>query len=187
MKDILAERQYYLDLKKYLSVEPKSVERFHISENSLEIDLLTFLDTPFRGTISIISNGLSNMKLSHGNEIIFTYDPTTLKENIDINAFLITYIQLYYLKNTDKVDIGDFFMMNFPIIKGYDFKGIYSIPPAYFPKDFQEKNQTVTFLWLIPIFEGEYMFLNNHGRNEFEKMLEKTDPDLTNLNRQPII
>lgn len=178
--------KFYADLCAYLDVTATSAERFKMKEAGVSVDLLTFKQRPFKGVNSVITNGLACLKDTKGDELIFSFHPDTIL-NTDVNGFVATYIQLHYLRNLHAIRIGDYFKVEGRLLDDFDFKGIYTISPVYFPEDFEEKNSTVRFLWLIPISESEFKFLHENGRAKFEELLEQLDPDLTRLDRKPVV
>jgi hypothetical protein len=170
---------------KALDSTPDKAEMFVIN-NELELDLMVFKDRPFEGVNSIITNGISDFCSENPVEFILTYDPSTLNSETDLLAFMATYIELHYLKNTRDMNPGDCFSSEYKIIRGLDFNGIYTAKPCYFPEECFKELDEVMFLWLIPIFTCEYKFITNNGAESFEDFLVNEDPDLSIFNRVPL-
>jgi len=67
---------------------------------------------------------------------------------------------------------------------------LYVLSPAYFPEEFGEAGAScgsVIFAWLVPTTDREASFVSSHGWDEFERQLEKHDPDLIDFRRLSIV
>lgn len=86
---------------------------------------------------------------------------------------------------------GDVVEFSEPLVGGSSLKAWYSTIPVYFPDDFSSCNaghaEPVVIVWLIPIAPDEAQFVRGNGWAEFERKLEKTNPDLGNLNRVSVL
>jgi hypothetical protein len=168
-----------------LGKNPEKAERFQLTDE-FEVDILQFNDRPYLGVNSAITNGVSESFPDVGLEFILTFNPATVAENIDVSAFVATYLQLYFLKNRFSIKIGDYFKVPGTLLRGYDFVGIYTTSPCYFPDDVFTSKPEVKYLWLVPIFETEFEFINKYGADKFESTLVSKDPDLSRFDRLPI-
>lgn len=173
-------------LGRALGKNPESAECFCMGEN-FQVDFLKFCDRPYSGMDSIITNGVSECFSGKAVEFVFTYNPKTLQKNTDLNAFIATYLQLHFLENLDSVRVGDYFKVPGILIENYNFVGIYTTNPCYFSEDAFSQALDVKFLWLIPIFQNEYEYIEKYGQYEFESYLALTDPDLSRFDGLPLV
>ena len=69
-------------------------------------------------------------------------------------------------------------------------EAFYVSVPSYLPDDFavcDSREGLVVFIWLVPISRSEADWIDGHGWDPFETLLEKHDTDLCNLYRAPIV
>jgi hypothetical protein len=70
-----------------------------------------------------------------------------------------------------------------------ELTALYVTLPVYFPDEFAvvaEGDSNIAICWLVPISSGEADFVTSHGWGSFERLLEKEDPNLTDVYRLPI-
>ena len=163
---------------------PDKAERFVIGPNS--VDILVFEDRPFQGVHSAITNGVSNFE-GVNNELIAIYDPKTLTSDTDLNGFIATYLELYFLSVQPKVNSGDLFIRRNSVLNGYNFSGIYLTNPSYFPNGTLSVIRGVEYLWMLLLFDSEVDYVVDHGRDKFEDLLEDLDPDLSDFGRRSLL
>lgn len=173
------------ELKKTLGKSPEKAERFSLSDE-LEVDFLQFNDRPYQGVSSIITNGVNRYCESNQLEFVITFDSTSIDKDTDLNALLATYLQLHYIEYHKEISAGDYFRVPGMLLRDYNYIGIYTADPVYFPDDTFSGLSDVKFLWLIPIYQNEYEFLDKFGAGGFEDYLEANDPDMTIFKRQPL-
>jgi hypothetical protein len=68
-------------------------------------------------------------------------------------------------------------------------EAFYVANPTCFPDEFatyREEDRDVAMVWLIPISAAEAEFVRARGWSEFEDELTKADPDLTDIEREPL-
>lgn len=165
-----------------LGAKPESAERLNISD-SWDVDFISFKDRPFEGVDSIFTNGVSEYNGCRKNiEFVLTHNVT----NGDMIAFLATYLQLYFIDNCNGISVGDYFHSNNKIINGYNFIGIYTTRPCYFPDDIFNELNEISFFWIFPIFQSEYDYILKYGSDAFESYIEQYDPDMTDFKRAPL-
>ena len=182
---MLENNNFTNNLTEVLEEKPYKAERFSFSEG-FEVDFLNFLNRPYQGVNSLITNGVSNFCVNNRIELVLSFDPRSVDPEVDLGAFMATYIQLHYLENCESIDIGDYFKVPGSLFKGHDYVGIYTTSPCYFPQELPERLKDIDLLWLIPIFQNEYEFIQKCGVNVFEEFLERNDPDLCVFNRMPL-
>lgn len=172
-------------LTRLLEASPQKAERFTI-ENGFDIDALLFEDRPFEGVSSIITNGVSGYCENKTFEFILSFSPESLSKDVDLFAFIATYLQLHFLPNHREITSGDNFSINGNIIKGLNFNGIWATEPRYFPVGIFDEIFDVEFLWLVPTYDSEARYIKSQGLEAFESHLHEVDPDLTLFNRLPL-
>jgi len=67
---------------------------------------------------------------------------------------------------------------------------IYAAIPVVFDEGFATYSDTsppTIFVWLIPLHGTEAKFVKKNGWSQFEDILEAKDPDLWDLNRDPVL
>ena len=78
-----------------------------------------------------------------------------------------------------------------PMISGSQMTCLYVSAPAYLPESFtvcaDEELGEVIFIWLVPIHSAEADFVREKGWEEFEALLESSDPDLANFARSSLL
>lgn len=172
-------------LRKLLEKDPDQVERFEV-KTGFHVDFMRFNDRPYEGVNSIITNGLADYFESKPVELVITYDANSLDQSTDLNAFLATYIQLHYFDNHTKMYERNHFCIPGELIKGFGYTGVYATNPVYFPRNCFDDISEARFLWLIPIFQNEYDFIDRFGAKSFESFLVDNDPDMSKFDRHPL-
>lgn len=73
--------------------------------------------------------------------------------------------------------------------KGSEMKHIYFTTPFDWPElqRLDENNMTIVWLFAIPISDGEFNYLHEHGFEKFEDLLETHDVQYYDLNRKSIL
>jgi hypothetical protein len=171
-------------LRKSLDKLPDKAENFQFS--GLDVDLLEFCDRPYLGANSIITNGANDFFPCAPFEFVMTYEPDSLAEAVDLNALIVTYLQLHFLEAHWTIKTGQYFKVPGGLMRGYRFCGFYTSRPCYFDEASFENIEGVSFFWLIPIFEEEYDFIEKHGADAFESHLAEQDPNLCRFDRPPV-
>ncbi|WMX16226.1 suppressor of fused domain protein [Aureispira sp. CCB-E] len=165
---------------KFLEKKSDLISRFEL-KNGVEAHFLTFLDRPFKGANSIITDKTGGEENDF--EFIISFSSYNEELDFEIKSLLATYLDFHYYKSGIVVREGDYFKIpNFQLIDGFDYIGFYTLHPAYFPQKISSK-----YLWLLPIFESEYQFLLKFGSDKFQDLMEEQDIDLTMLDRKPLV
>ena len=164
--------------------EPAKAERLSVS-STLEVDFLHFENMPYEGVNSVVTNGVNTAEPSVQHEFVMSFSVNSLLDGVDITALIATYLQLHYLGNASNVGSGAYLRVPNILIDRYDFEGLYTTGACYFNDDLA-KGDSYKLLWLIPVYDNELRFLEEHGPNKFEDKLEQYDPDLCDLKRRPL-
>jgi hypothetical protein len=108
-----------------------------IQKQKLYVDLLTFENRPFKGVSSIITNGIVSLK-EKGDELMLSFDHKTSTQGVNLNAFIATYLQLYYVDHKNDV-AGSYFSAHVPVLNGYKFTGTFTTSLFIFLKILPKK------------------------------------------------
>ena len=76
------------------------------------------------------------------------------------------------------------------ILEGTSMNSVYVCLPAVFEKTlavYPETTPSTVVVWIIPIYRQEAEYVKTHGWKAFEDLLEKTDPDLLDVTRFPVV
>lgn len=67
---------------------------------------------------------------------------------------------------------------------------LYVAIPVYFPDSFNvfkaSGHEPILMAWLVPLFPSESRWCRKHGWSSMEEELLRQDPDVLNLQRQPM-
>jgi len=79
MSDGLVEKKLSNEVISLLNKKPDGVERFDFSaEGHGPVDMMTFLDRPYKGANCIISNGASKLIDGYKNEFVLIFEESSL-------------------------------------------------------------------------------------------------------------
>jgi len=77
-----------------------------------------------------------------------------------------------------------------PLFAMSRMEALYAAVPVYLPDDFAsceiEDGTDVAIVWLVPISRSEAEYVNGRGWDAFEERLVEVDPDLTDVDRDPL-
>lgn len=77
-----------------------------------------------------------------------------------------------------------------PPVPGSGMAALYVAMPVYFSDEFAlyepDDGPDVEVLWLVPVSDREYDFVEAYGWEAFEELLERQDPDLVDVYRPEI-
>ncbi|MDZ5711382.1 suppressor of fused domain protein [Jeotgalibacillus haloalkalitolerans] len=77
------------------------------------------------------------------------------------------------------------------MFEGTLMEAVYVTSPVYFKEAFfvcvDEPGLEIIMAWLIPVTAEEAAFINQYGGEAFEDLLEREDPDLTDLGRVSLV
>jgi hypothetical protein len=76
-----------------------------------------------------------------------------------------------------------------PLLSTTTMSALYVTHPVYFPSGFSQfcvDGGCASLMWLVPIYESEAATVASSGWDSFESQLELQDPDLLDLQRDPI-
>ena len=87
---------------------------------------------------------------------------------------------------------GDVQKLPSPIHPASLLDHVYFANPVYYDEDFysvelEPNGQIAGIVWLVPVGPSEAKYIREHGWRRFEEHLERVDPDLFDLARDPIV
>ncbi|MFO0637469.1 MAG: suppressor of fused domain protein [Nannocystaceae bacterium] len=85
---------------------------------------------------------------------------------------------------------GETLPLQHAIARGSVTSSLYVSSPVVFPEGlatFTGTQPPTVLAWLVPVCPQEVRFVDDHGWNAFEDQLERTDPDLFDLERAEIL
>ncbi len=94
-------------------------------------------------------------------------------------------------RSKDALLAGDVIKFTASILPGTQLTGLYCTMPVFCLPGFAslepaDGGAPIIMIWLIPVYECEKAYIKTHGRRRFEEELDRLDPDLLDLHRQPI-
>ena len=76
------------------------------------------------------------------------------------------------------------------LFAGTCLTALYAAMPVYFGDEFSAYTDSdgngIAIVWLVPITDAEARYVHEHGWNEFEDLLMRTNPDLLDLHRESV-
>lgn len=184
-------------MEKYLG-EIKNISGFVLKEPFDELLILSF-NSPVEGVRTYSTLGLSKIDLYYEKEgerfplkeeIMFGTKHTEGDDESIYQRMLTAVVEFSFQKNRRILKRGDIININDDIVIGTKMSAFYVCNPvAYTDNDalvYKESKPYTVFLWLIPIYESERLFIEKNCWNCFEELLEKKDPDLFDLQREAL-
>ncbi len=168
--------------------EPKIFSMKHHAED-LEINILETEDSPDVELTSFGTVGLSDtMMLQDGKDFATRVELVTFGQTKDHDTFQdLIAAASFYLMRTNALLHPGFVLPNF--VK--EFEQNTTVPHLYFSApamwenllDTEFDDKRVNWLWILPISEKEFQFLQENGDYELEVKLEENEADVTDLER----
>ena len=160
-------------------------------ENDLNIEVSLFREPDKQGINTFSTLGLNKRVLPMGGkavrqEFIFAAYERYLVD--DVSSFLMTFAE-YIAKKSIGLLRGDF-IEGPALIEGASVTGVYASIPVFWPEGIQVFENTsphTVLVWLIPITHSEAVVIREKGWQYFEKLLEKSDCDFWDLNRNTVM
>lgn len=157
------------------------------------ISVARFCDQPVEGMNTYVTLGLSHHALSMPKErevrqeLVFSVFDTVSSD--DVVSFLLSFSG-FILEKHEALLRGQVVGPAGPIISGSLMNAVYASMPVMFDDEFATFDGTspsTVLVWLIPIFENEAKYVQEHSWEAFEDILEQQDPDLWDLNRGAVV
>jgi hypothetical protein len=141
-----------------------------------------YRDTPCRGATTFASVSLNEF-LPFRQELVFGCYSRQVSEDV---VLLVAAVAQYCIERTLHLHRGDIIGPFGPIIDGSPMEAFYLCPPVYFSEGLEKihvRDIVIEVIWIVPIYTSEVEWINNHGWDGFETLLEEKDPDLLDLSR----
>jgi hypothetical protein len=163
-----------------------------LPESSNGVQVVRFRGRPVATASTCVTIGLSRhiLQMPGGREVrqelAFTaYDHFNAE---GIASFLLTFSD-HIVKKHAALLRGQVVGPSDPIISGISLNAVYVAIPVLFDDSFATFDNTsppTVFVWALPLHTSEANYVRYNGWNALEDLLEEKDPDLLDLNRQPI-
>ena len=161
----------------------------------LPFDVLWFEEAPNSGVITFATVGLSEHLLHYWTtgreirqELLMTCHTTQREANI---PGLLELIGKEVSLEKHGLLAGEVIGPRGPLFPGRQMTALYAAGAVYFPETMQSlvssTGQETVFVWLIPIHSSEAASIAADGWSAFEEKLVAMDPDLQDLDRDPIV
>jgi len=150
---------------------------------------------PYSGTVTYSTLGLSHFPLKlaeSGNIVRLELLMIFPNDKVPGNApGVLQQVGLSALARGQAYAPGDVIGPYGRMFDGSDVTALYVTGPIYFPEEFASVEAPgigqVYFAWLVPIFDDEAKYIANNGSSEFEDLMERENPDVTDLKRDSVI
>ena len=164
-----------------------------LQKPSNSIQVVRFNNSPVVKASTYVTVGLSHhiLQMPQGRqvrqELVFTaYDRFRAEE---IASFLLTFSGYIAMRHKALLR-GQVIGPTEPIISSTTMRAIYAAIPVLFSDSFATydgSSPPTVFVWLFPLYSLEVSYVQHNGWSKFEDLLEGENPDLLDLNRQPVV
>lgn len=155
------------------------------------LSVAAFPEQPSPGVTTLATLGLSYHLLDQGESQIrqelllgFHGDHST-----GVLSMLLVHLAERLLTNHRAIRRGEVVPLGYPIVNGSMARCVYACAPCVYAHGLELCSTTsppTIIVWLIPVLPSEVAYINAHGWSSFEDQLERHDPDLFDLLRDPI-
>jgi hypothetical protein len=178
-------------IEKHLGVLDKNGnQRWVFGKGDSEFQIIKITDSPCEGANTYLTLGLShhNFEQRSGNflkqELMFSCweDFESLKPELFVASVASMLLEKHFA-----IPNGQIIGPNGPILSNNLMESVFCVSPRYHPESlevFDELEETLVFVWLIPIHNDEVQF--EKGCDKFEDVLDEKDPDFLDLERDSI-
>ncbi|MHA6853512.1 suppressor of fused domain protein [Ralstonia pseudosolanacearum] len=156
------------------------------------IQVVRFSGVPYEGASTFATLGLSDYVVDLGGdrsvrqEFLFATRDCYPAEQVA--SFLVTFSSFVRSKQRALLR-GDVIGPSTPLISGVAANGLYASNPVIFPEGvgtYSTSSPATVMVWLIPLVGSDSSLVKEVGWNRFEDLLEMQNPDLLDLNRDPL-
>lgn len=157
------------------------------------IQVCLFAERPIPGTVTYATLGLSRhiLGMPRGREVrqelLLSVSWSWAHDDL---AKLLASVADGILRKHHALLRGQVVPLGHPVASGSPCNGLYVSLPVVFPgamATFADTQPPTVFAWLIPIYAEESDLVDCLGWNGFEDRLERTDLDLFDLKRPPVV
>lgn len=179
--------------EKFLGPVQQGWRETNAQENDLRLMVVRFSNTPFEAASTYATIGLSDhlLELADGRqvrqELLFAAHDNYASDAIA--SFLLSFSEFVRSKSW-ALARGDVVGPSAALIPGVAVNSVYACPPVIFPEGlglYSGSSPSTIIAWLVPLTGDEGSAEKRIGGDSFEEMLERSNPDLLDLNRPGII
>ncbi|WP_026828562.1 suppressor of fused domain protein [Exiguobacterium artemiae] len=187
---------YIEHLEKHCGEIKGSLELEDMMEENIQF--LKFENAPIDNTYTATTLGLlwrplqfEEERFYHQELMMSVKQPEAEEDVIELLWRLTTHA----LETGQTFELGEFYSMPKTVFGQYGFAGVYVTAPFYFDESFFihrgdtefDEPEHVLPVWFVPIFESEADYLEQHGVDAFDEIIDATEGELLDLTRQPLI
>ncbi len=163
------------------------------NDSDVDLQIVSFKDSPSETVTTFLSLGMSNqiLDLSENKkvrqEIVFSVYSEIISGMVV--SFLISLSEAI-LGRGKAVLRGEVIPLSAELEERIGFNAAYCTIPVFFDDGFctyDGSSPSTVMVWVIPIYQSEAEYIEANGWESFEDLLEKKDPDLCSLKRDPVI
>lgn len=157
------------------------------------LQIVSFVDCPWKNFTTYLSLGLSDYILDLSKpktvrqELVFSVYSNAISTLVV--SFLLSLCEAI-LNNGSAVLRGEVIPLSGDIAKRIGFEAVYCSIPVFFDDEFSscmKSTPSTVIVLMLPIYQNESDFIKSNGWESFENLLEQKNPDLFDLDREPII
>lgn len=158
-----------------------------------DIQIALFKDTPRASVATYLSLGMSGDVLSLSEAKKVRQELVLSVDTLSISSMLVSFLMSLceaILARAKAVLRGEVIPLSRELVKRIGFDAAYCTIPVFFDNGFRTFEDSVpdtVMVWVIPIYRSEASYIETHGWESFEDLLERKDPDLFSLEREPVV
>lgn len=158
-----------------------------------ELQVVSFKDSPGVTVTTYLTLGFSDCAMNLSDvkkvrqELVFSV--YTLTNSELVVSFLLFLCELI-IDRGKAVLRGEVIPLSKGISQKMGFDAVYCTIPVFFDDEFCTYNESLpstVMVWILPIYQSEANYIEAHGWESFEDLLEDQDPDLCSLERNSVI
>ena len=168
--------------------EPTTLRKIALDAQGV-VSMLQIRDSPCDGATTIIAAGLADLAghRLHEELVMACWSEGPVNNLASVVELLVRQLA----EGRDPLRYGDVVGPAGPLVPGSSMDSIYVCEPTYFPSELTRFESTegceIHTRWLIPIHASEAQVVAGQGARVLEELLEKQDPDLLSLQRDPVL
>lgn len=154
------------------------------------VGLLAFDESPFPEATTLVTCGLSHhvVEQERGQQIRQEFVMCGFSERISSGfANVLDRVASQFLELHQPVKRGQVIGPRGPLVKGATVEALVCATPWYWKDSFSCFEQVVppvVMVWLVPVTREESCFINLHGLDAFEQIVDDEEIDLLDLKRE---
>jgi len=163
------------------------------NKSEQELQIVSFLDCPGETVSTFLSLGMSDDVLEMNGSRTVRQELVFSAYTISISNLIVSFLMSLcesILGRGKAVLRGEVIPLSNELAERIGFEFVYCTIPVFFDDDFCSYDVTspsTVMVWVLPIHRSEAEYIDKKGWESFEDLLEKKDPDLCSLERDPIV